>query len=536
MNIQTIKGDFFGGITAGVIALPLALAFGVASGAGAIAGLYGAIALGFFASFFGGTKTQISGPTGPMTVVTASIIALFHDDINTIVFIFILTGIFQIILGFVKVGKFIHYIPYPVISGFMSGIGIIIIILQINPIIGANESGTILHIIANLTSSFANFDTSSFILGAFTLAILFLTPKKISKIIPSTLIALIAVTLISIYADFEVATIGSIPSSMPNIHMPSFDFTKLNIIIPYAFTLAVLGTIDSLLTSLVADSMSKEKHQPNKELIGQGIGNAVAGFIGGIPGAGATMRTVVNIKNGGTTRLSGVVHSLFLIFAIIWASDIVSQIPLPVLSGILIKVGIDILDYRLLKKIKNAPKYDLYVMVIVLFLTVFIDLITAVGVGITLSALLLVHRISRKIEIDIHDIDDEHIGNLETQITCCTDHKIRIISIDGPFFFGSVNRIINRSADKLNTKVMIFDCQKVPFMDVSAIFAMEDIIENLNKQGCKTIMVLHGQAMQNRFTKMGIAKLIGEESIYLDKQHALNRAKKILNEIEPTQK
>jgi SulP family sulfate permease len=470
-----------------------------------------------------------------MTVVATSIIALFHNDINSIVFIFILTGIFQILLGFVKVGKFIHFIPYPVISGFMSGIGIIIILLQINPIIGANESGSILHIIANLTNSFAAFDYQSFILGAITLAILFLTPQKISKIIPATLIALIIVTAISVYANFEVATIGSIPSSIPEVHMPSFDFTKLDVIIPYAFTLAVLGTIDSLLTSLVADSMSKEKHQPNKELIGQGIGNALAGLIGGIPGAGATMRTVVNIKNGGTTRLSGVIHSLFLIFSIIWASDVVGQIPLPVLSGILIKVGIDILDYRLLKKIKNAPRYDLYVMITVLFLTVFIDLITAVGVGITLSALLLIHRISRKIEIDVHDIDEDHMSNLETEITCCTDHKIRVISIDGPFFFGSINRIVNRSADKLNTKVMVFDCQKVPFMDLSAIFAMEDIIDNLNSQNCKTIVVLHGDKMLYRFMKMGMADLIGEENIYLEREEALKGAKKLLKEIETTQ-
>ena len=529
MNLQIIKGDFFGGITAGVIALPLALAFGVASGAGAIAGLYGAIALGFFAAIFGGTPTQISGPTGPMTVVSTSVIALFSGDINTIISVFILAGIFQIILGVIKVGKFIHFIPYPVISGFMSGIGIIIIILQINPIIGVNASGSILHIIINLKDSFVNFKLESLILGIISLATLFLTPKKISSFVPPTLIALVATTSLSIYANFNVMVIGDIPSSLPTLRIPSFDLKNLNIIVPYAFTLAVLGTIDSLLTSLVADSMSQEKHKPNKELVAQGIGNIVAGIIGGIPGAGATMRTVVNIKNGGTTRFSGIIHSLFLIFCILWASDIVSQIPLAVLSGILIKVGIDILDYRLLKKIKNIPKYDLYVMLTVLFLTIFVDLITAVGVGITLSSLLLVHRISRKIEIDIHDIDDGHIRNIQTEITCCTDHKIRVISIDGPFFFGSVNRIINRSADKLNTEVMVFDCKRVPFMDVSAIFAMEDIIENLTKQKCKTVMILHGESMQKRFTNMGIARLIGKDNIYLDRQSALKRAKELLN-------
>jgi len=228
MNIPSIKGDLFGGVTAGVIALPLALAFGVASGAGAIAGLYGAIALGFFASIFGGTKTQISGPTGPMTVVATSVIALFPGDFETIIFIFILTGIFQILLGLVKIGKFIHYIPYPVISGFMSGIGIIIILLQINPIIGAHESGSILNIIANLGKSFSDFNYQNFTLGMIALTILYLTPKKIENIIPPTLIALIVATIISMLAGFEVATIGEIPSSLPQLHI-SFIYQILSL-------------------------------------------------------------------------------------------------------------------------------------------------------------------------------------------------------------------------------------------------------------------------------------------------------------------
>jgi len=280
--------------------------------------------------------------------------------------------------------------------------------------------------------------------------------------------------------------------------------------------------------------MSKSHHNPNKELIGQGIGNTVAGLIGGIPGAGATMRTVVNIKNGGTTRLSGVVHSLFLIVTVAGASSIVSHIPLAVLSGILVKVGIDILDYRLLKKIKKIPKYDLYVMILVLFLTVFVDLITAVGVGITLSSLLLIHRITRKIEIDFHDIDEEHIAHVDTQITCSTNHKIRIVSINGPFFFGSMNRIVNKASGKLNIKVMVFNCKLVPFMDVSAIFAMEDIIENLQAQGCQTIMILYGEGMLNRLVKMGIGDLIGKENLFLNNEEALKKAKLLLEDMETT--
>jgi SulP family sulfate permease len=535
MNIKSLKGDFFGGITAGVIALPLALAFGVSSGAGAMAGLYGAIVLGLVAALLGGTATQISGPTGPMSVIAASVIAYFSGDIQTIVFIFVLAGIFQAILGFSKVGKFVQYIPYPVISGFMSGVGIIIILLQINPLLGSDISGSTLHIIANLHQSFLNFNMQSFLLGAISLSILFLTPKKIGLIIPPTLIALFVATTISEVWHFDVAKIGEIPSTFPTIYMPDFDFVKLNVIIPYAFTLAVLGSIDSLLTSLVADSLTKSKHNSNKELIGQGIGNALAGFIGGLPGAGATMRTVINIKSGGNSRLSGVIHSLFLIVTVAGASSHVGNIPLAVLAGILIKVGVDILDYRLLKKIRKAPKYDLYVMITVLVLTVFIDLIVAVGVGIVLSSLLLIHRITRKIEVDIKDIDEESIKNQDKDIVCHTDHKIRIITIDGPFFFGSVSQIINRTIKRLNTKVIIFDFKSVPFMDVSAIFSIEDIIENLHEKGFKLVIIARGEGMYNRFMKMELGDLIGDENIFIDSKKAIIQSKKLLKEVEATQ-
>ena len=518
--IQQLRGDFFGGITAGVIALPLALAFGVSSGAGAIAGVYGAIVVGFLAALFGGTKTQISGPTGPMTVVAASTIALFPHNFQMVVLIFMLAGIFQITLGVMRVGKFVQYIPYPVISGFMSGIGIIIILLQINPLFGSTFTGTTLAIIANLHLPFTTIHLPSLLLGIGTLLILFFTPKPITRIIPPTLIALFGMTTIAKLGAFDIETIGTIPSGLPQIHLPDFEFEKLNVIVPYAFTLAVLGSIDSLLTSLVADSLTKQKHDSNRELIGQGLGNMFSGLIGGLPGAGATMRTVVNIKSGGTTRLSGVIHSLFLLGAIMGAGEHVGNIPLPVLAGILIKVGVDILDYRLLTKIHKAPKYDLYVMISVLILTVFIDLIVAVGVGIVLSSLLLIHRITRKIEVKIKDME-----TASDYYAVDAHQSIRIITIEGPFFFGSISEIINRTLPHFDTQVLIFDCSKVPFMDVSAIFTLEEMLLDLRKKEIEVLIITHSKEMYDRLVKMDIPKIIGEKHLFVDAGKAFAKAR-----------
>ena len=348
--MNKIKGDIFGGITAAVIALPLALAFGVASGAGAVAGMYGAIILGFFAALFGGTPTQISGPTGPMTVVIASAVALFAGDINAVMSVIFLTGLFQIVFGFTKVGQYVKYIPYPVISGFMSGIGLIIIILQINPFLGVNGLGSVLTTLYNLPSTISDSNMQAVILASCTLGIMFLTPAKISKVVPTALVALVTMTLISVSLEFEVMTIGTIPSTLPEFTLPSFALDQSKDIFVLAITLALLGTIDTLLTSLVADSITKTKHNPNKELIGQGIGNTIVSLVGGIAGAGATMRTVINVKSGGKTRLSGIIHSITLLCIMLFLSPIASQIPLAVLAGILMKVGIDIFDYKFLNQ------------------------------------------------------------------------------------------------------------------------------------------------------------------------------------------
>ncbi|WP_419783055.1 SulP family inorganic anion transporter [Malaciobacter marinus] len=490
--LSNLKGDFFGGLTAAIIALPLALAFGVASGAGAVAGLYGAIILGFFASLFGGTSSQISGPTGPMTVVVASAIVMFHNDINAVMSVVLLSGIFQILFGVLKIGKFVRYIPYPVISGFMSGIGIIIIILQINPFLGVDSESSVLKTIFELPSTFTNLSFESLILSFFTLLIMLITPKKVAKLVPPALLALTIMTIISVFFSFDVKTIGEIPTSLPEFTMPVFEFSKSKDIILLAITLALLGTIDTLLTSLVADSITKTKHSSNKELIGQGIGNTLVAFVGGIPGAGATMRTVVNVKSGGRTKLSGIIHALVLVLIVLFLAPIASQIPLAVLAGILMKVGLDILDYKFLKVAKYAPRNDLIVMVIVFLLTVFVDLIMAVGVGITLASLLIVYRISKEAKLNISlekEVFSEEKGN----------EKVRVLDINGAFFFGSASFFEEEINKLLDTEKLIINCTNVPFMDISAIFTLEELIlklKDLNIEICLVLKQRHVDKIQ----------------------------------------
>ena len=482
--MNRVKNDIFAGITAAVVALPLALAFGVASGAGAIAGLYGAIILGFFAALFGGTPTQISGPTGPMTVVFASAIAVFPNDFSTVMTIVFLAGLMQISFGIVGIGKWIKYIPYPVISGFMCGIGVIIIILQINPFLGVDSYTSIIYTVTHLLDTFGKINYEAVILATLTLIIMFLTPKKVSKIIPPALIALVSMTLLSIFLNFQVKVIGEIPMGLPNFVLPiSFDILKLSTILTLSITLALLASIDSLLTSVVADSKTKTKHDSKKELIGQGIGNAICSFFGAIPGAGATMRTVININSGATTKLSGMVHSITLLLIVLFLAPLASKIPLAVLSGILVKVGFDILDYKFLKVLTKITKQNLIIMITVFLLTVFVDLIMAVGVGITISSIMAVYQVSRNTQIKTARSKVSFDIDIENQ-------DVKIIKVNGSLFFGTAAFLEDKLEKVKNCKKIIIDCKNVSFFDISAIFTLEEIIEKFKSKDLEIILVL----------------------------------------------
>lgn len=481
---QNIKGNVLGGLTAGVVALPLCLAFGIASGLGAAAGLYGAICLSFFAAIFGGTKTQISGPTGPMTVVTAAVIVALNGNLAMVGSVFLVAGLFQIVFGLLRLGKFVKYIPYSVVSGFMCGVGVIIILLQLSPLLGGpNPKGPVDGIL--ILGSFT-INWQSFILGAIALAMIYLTPKKIDAIFPAPLMALILLTCVAYFFHMDVAMIGEVPSGLPSIKLPQVDFAQIKTIVSYGLMLALLGCIDSLLTSLVADSMTKTKHDSNRECIGQGIGNALCGFVCGCVGAGATMRTVTNIKVGGTGRLSGVIASLFLLMVLINLHGVVCYVPLSVLAGILVSVGVNILDYRLIKEIKRCPKVDIAIFVAVFLLTVFWDLICAVGIGIVLATVTLVYRLN----CDTYMKVEEKSGAL-------------ICTIRGGFYYGASSDLASQFA-ALNAKKYILDLSHCSFADVSGVYAFEDEIAIKRTAGAEVYLVSKPtQQLMHMREKMG---------------------------------
>ena len=497
-----LSGDIFGGVTAAVVALPLALAFGVQSGMGAIAGLYGAIALGIIAALFGGTSTQISGPTGPMAVVTAAVVsgevALYGSleaAIGTIVATFVLAGIFQILMGLSRIGQYIRYMPYPVISGFMSGIGLIIIIMQIFPFLGLTSPSQIIDVFLTLPQNIAQSNGYAILLALCTILTIYLFPY-ITKKVPSALVALIVLTAISTILKLPVPVIGEIPTGLPTLHIDTLlqlDWHHPMVMIIPALTLAALGSIDSLLTSVVADNKMKTQHDSNKELVGQGLGNLTAALFGGLLGAGATMRTVVNINAGGVTKLSGVVHGMILLIILLGAGTYASLIPLPVLAGILITVGIGIIDYKGLKHITRVPRSDAIVMMIVLILTVFVDLLQAVAMGLVLAALLFMKQMgdaaeSKAVSASLNDFSDNFLDAQEKALSDTIKQQIYIQHFDGPIFFGFTAHFKKMMQALPDVTIVIFRMSQVPSIDQSGMYALEDAILQLHKKGITVII------------------------------------------------
>lgn len=509
-DFSHIKGDLFGGITAAVVALPLALAFGAQTALGAIAGLYGAIALGFFAALFGGTAIQISGPTAPMTVVSAVVIAdtikytggRFELAFPIIIATFFLAGAVEVLLGAFGLGKYIKYIPYPVVSGFMSGIGVIIIITQLFPFFAAAapEGGTI-GVIKNLGDIPAVANIFAVLLAIATIVIIYIFPR-ITKTIPGSLIALILISLIAFFflnngevSFIKDSTAGGVPMGLPALHLDFFivftDTNHLMIIFEYAFTLSALGAIDSLLTSVVADNITKTKHNSNQELIGQGIGNMAAAMIGGLPGAGATMRTVINANSGGKTKLSGIIAALLLLAILLGLGVLVGNIPNAVLAGILITVGISIIDYRGFRHLLAVPRTDAVVMIVVLLLTVFVGLLEAVAIGMVMASLLFMKNISDVVE---HRMTSAPIKEFSREIAWSDEegigeigNKIFIKHLEGPLFFGFAARFQEMVKSLPEVEVVIMRMSRVPYVDQSGLYAMEEAVRDLHSQGIAVI-------------------------------------------------
>ena len=564
-NFKHIKGDLFGGITAGIVALPLALAFGVSSGLGPSAGLYGAIFVSFFAALFGGTNTQISGPTAPMTavsmVVIAGIIAVNDGDINkalpAILTVFLLAGLMQIGLGLIGIGKYIKYIPYPVVSGFMTAIGIIILVTQILPAVGyypkedseyvnqfkpvaeeiildnilkeeagegilvledfketikraeditqddilkesqtlaASGASGVLGTIKVLPRALTNINWLELLLVLGTILIIY-GFKRITTVVPSTLVALLVMSGIAYGFKLNYRPIEEIPSGFPIPNLEIFTSFSLGSITPYIFTaltLALLGAIDSLLTSVVADNMTKTKHKPNKELVGQGIGNSIGAIFGGIPGAGATIRTVVNINSGGKTRLSGMLAGVLLLIIMLSLSPVASQIPAAVLAGILITVGIGVMDYKGLKAIPNMPRTEVIIMLLVLVLSSVWNLVYAVGIGLVIASLMFMKKMG-DLTAERSDVkslllekawDDEH--NFPESLK----EKVFIKHLKGPLFFGSTSDFQQLAKQIPDTaSAVVIRMGRMQYMDQSGLYAMEDVLVDLTSRGVKVLFV-----------------------------------------------
>ena len=559
------RGDLFGGITAGVVALPLALAFGVSSGLGPSAGLYGAIFVSFFAALFGGTNTQISGPTAPMTAVSmlviAGIVATFDGDVSkalpAILTVFLLAGLMQVGLGMLGLGRYIKYIPYPVVSGFMTAIGFIIILTQILPSLGyypkedtafveqfkpqaeeiildnilkeeagegilvledfketinraehitkeqilqesqtlaAREASGVIGSIKVMPKAFSNVNWLELILALGTIIIIY-GFKRITTAVPSTLVALLVMSGIAFGFNLDYRSIEQIPGGLPIPNLEIITGFSFGSIAPYVFTaltLALLGAIDSLLTSVVADNMTKTKHRPNKELIGQGIGNSVAAIFGGIPGAGATIRTVVNINAGGKTRLSGMVSGLLLVLILLALGPVASQIPAAVLAGILITVGIGVMDYKGLKAIPYMPRPEVIIMLVVLVLSSVWNLVYAVGIGLVIASLMFMKKIGDLTaeRSNIKPLRGKRIWSDDMDFPEEIKEKIYIKHIKGPLFFGSTSEfqhMVQQIPETATT--IIFRMGRMQYMDQSGLYALEDVLINLVNSG-KTVLLV----------------------------------------------
>lgn len=551
LHFNNIRGDIYGGLTAAVVALPLALAMGVASGAGPIAGIYGAIFVGFFAALIGGTPAQVSGPTGPMTVVMALIFteytAMFPGNPEygaALAFtIVVMGGLFQIGFGVLKIGKFIELVPHPVVSGFMSGIGVIIILIQVGPMFGHVSSAKPLEAVQAMSEVMSNPHQASLILAFFVLLIVYGVPKflpQVNRLVPSPLLALIFGTsaYLMFFQGAGVSILGEIPTGLPEPVMPTMSWDLMPGMVSSALILAALGSIDSLLTSLVADNVTKTYHKSDRELIGQGIGNTIAGLFGGLPGAGATMRTVVNVKAGGQTPISGSLHAVVLLAIVLGAGGLASEIPKAVLAGILIKVGTDIIDWEYLGKIRHVPKAGVILMLTVLGMTVFVDLIMAVTTGMVMASMLFLQRVTNLqlagMVIANTPIEELNLEPEEQQLMNDAKQRIVLFEIGGAVSFGAAKGLVKKISDYNDYDVLVLDMTDVPVIDYSATRALDTVIEDAINAGREVMLAGVRSGVNKTLKKQKILDRVHSNYIFVKRIGALREALKFVNNETPS--
>ncbi|MGD1854248.1 MAG: SulP family inorganic anion transporter [Leptolyngbyaceae cyanobacterium] len=536
VHFRNLRGDLFGGVTAAVIALPMALAFGVASGAGAASGLWGAVLVGFFAALFGGTPTLISEPTGPMTVVMTAVIANLtaanpENGMAMAFTVVMMAGVFQIIFGSLRLGKYVTMMPYTVISGFMSGIGIILVILQLAPFLGqASPSGGVVGTLRSIPELLANVQPPETFLAVLSVAIIWLMPAKIKRLVPPQLVALIGGTIISLmlFPDLDIRRIGEIPMGFPQMQVPTFSADQLQLMFVDAAVLGMLGCIDALLTSLVADSLTRTEHNSNKELIGQGLGNLMSGLFGGIAGAGATMGTVVNIQTGGRTALSGLTRAFILLIVILGAANLAATIPLAVLAGIALKVGIDIIDWDFLKRAHQISIKGAVIMYGVILLTVLVDLIAAVGIGVFVANILTIERMSSLRAESVRAITDaDDTIRLDADEKRWLDEgngRVLLFQLSGPMIFG-VAKAISREHNAIGEcDAIVFDIGDVPHLGVTASLSLESAIQEAVEKDRHVYIVGAAGQTKRRLSSLKVFDLVPSNHLFVDRAEALKQA------------
>jgi len=538
LSLRHWRGDLMGGFTAAVVALPLALAFGVASGAGAMAGLYGAITLGFLAALLGGTATQVSGPTGPMTVVMTGLLALLSrrygiESALPLAFgIAALAGLLQVLMGVLRLGQTLTFMPYTVISGFMSGIGVIIVILQLPPLLGLKLTGSIPALLAALPQALPQTNAVALLVGGLSFAAVMLYPRRWSRVVPAPLVVLVLGTLLSVMAlpSEALPRLGPMASGLPQLAWPRLPLGDLQLVISGAITLALLGSLDTLLTSLVADSVTRTHHDSDRELIGQGIGNTAAALLGGLPGAGATMRTVVNVQAGGSTRLSGITHAGVLLLISIGAGSLASPIPLALLAGILLKVGLDIIDWSFLLRAPRISLRTTVLMWLVLLLTVFWDLITAVLVGMFLANLFSLQRqnqeqqrAARSMRGGTEQETERMLTPKEQELFRRAGDQVLLLQLSGPLSFGA-GKFLTQKLNAIGAfHTLILDLGDVPLLGVTAALAIETLCLDSHRQGRNVAIVVEADQPLARLERMGVPQIQGV-SILATRQAALQQA------------
>ncbi|OOE82870.1 sodium-independent anion transporter [Salinivibrio sp. PR6] len=537
----TLKGDLFGGVTTAIISLPLALAFGVASGAGAEAGLWGAILVGLFASLFGGSSTLISEPTGPMTVIMTTVLTAMmsrypEGGVAMAFTVVMMAGAFQILIGSLRLGKYVTLMPYSVVSGFMSGIGVILILLQLAPLLGqAAPTGGALGTLKALPDLISQADIKEVFLGVLTLGILFYFPAKYRRFIPAQLVALVSITLVSIllFDTDSIRRIGEIPTGLPSLVIPHITTEHFTAMVIDALVLGTLGCIDTLLTAVIADSLTRQEHNSDRELRGQGIANMIAGLFGALPGAGATMGTVVNVQVGARSPLSGILRAAMLAAVVLVAGALTAPIPMAVLAGIAVYVGFNILDWSFLHRAHKISLQQTGIMYGVMALTVFVDLIVAVGLGVFIANLLVIERLSREQAKQVRAISDAEddevpLDDEERALLDASNGQVLFFYLSGPMIF-SVSKAIARQHAHINEfRVMILDLSDVPMLDMTVGLALENAIKDAREADCTVFLLCPHDETREQLQRLHIGDWVREAHIFTTRKPALEAANRLV--------